>query len=256
MSNITALITGASSGIGLELAKLFATDGYDLVLVARSIDRLEDLSIEVSRKYKITATVIPKDLSLPDAAEELVETLKNKNIRISALVNNAGVGYLGNSLTLPRIQQQDMIQINITALTKLTDLLLPQIIENKGGILNVASISAFQPGPKMSIYYASKAYVLFYSEGLAEELLDKNVTISCLCPGATATEFESRAGADGSRLFKYGAMPASKVAKIGFKGYKKKKLIVIPGVKNKLLVFSVRTSPRFLVRKITKWLHG
>jgi len=253
----TALITGASSGIGLELARLFAADKSNLVLVARRGDRLMALADELQQQHGITAQVLAKDLTNPDAPREIFEELAHKNVVIDVLVNNAGFGSLGSIAALDLKRQLDMIQVNITALVYLTRLFLPGLIErNRGGILNVGSTAAFQPGPYLTVYYASKAFVLHFTEGLAEELNGRNIRVSCLCPGPTTTEFAAAANMESAPLFRFGAMSAEAVARIGYRGFRKGKIVVVPGFKNKLGTFSVRLSPRFLVRKITKRLQG
>jgi short-subunit dehydrogenase len=253
----TALITGASSGIGLELAKLFAADKSNLVLVARRADRLTALAEELQRRHGITAQVLTKDLTRPEAPQEIFDELTQKSVVIDVVVNNAGFGSLGSIAALDLKRQLDMIQVNITALVHLTRLFLPGLIErDRGGILNVGSTAGFQPGPYLTVYYASKAFVLHFTEGLAEELKGKNIRISCLCPGPTTTEFAAEANMESAPLFRLGSMTAEAVARIGYHGFRNGKVVVIPGVKNKLGTLSVRLAPRFLVRKITKRLQG
>jgi len=256
MAAETVLITGASSGIGSELARCFAEGGSDLVVVARREDRLRELSKELSSRYGVQVRALPKDLNLPAAGREIEEDLRNAGIQVDVLVNNAGFGDYGafTSLTLER--QMKMVQVNVCAVTELTRRFLPGMIERRrGGVLNVASAAAFQPGPLMSVYYATKAYVLHFSEGIAEELAGTGVSVTCLCPGPTVTEFGADSHMDGTLLFRMGAMPAARVARAGYDGYRAGKVIVIPGLRNKLVAFSVRTGPRFLVRKIVKLLH-
>jgi uncharacterized protein len=253
----TALITGASSGIGLELARLFAADKSNLVLVARRADRLTALADELQRQYGISAQVLAKDLTQPQAPQEIFDELAQKNVVIDVVVNNAGFGSLGSIAALDLKRQLEMIQVNITALVCLTRLFLPGMMErNRGGILNVGSTAGFQPGPYLTVYYASKAFVLHFTEGLAEELTGKNIHVSCLCPGPTTTEFAAEAKMESAPLFRLGTMSAEAVARSGYRGFRKGKVVVIPGLKNKLGTFSVRLSPRFLVRKITKRLQG
>jgi short-subunit dehydrogenase len=253
----TALITGASSGIGLELAKLFAADKSNLVLVARRADRLTALAEELHRQHGITAQVLTKDLTRPEAPQEIFDELTQKSVMIDVVVNNAGFGSRGSIAALDLKRQLDMIQVNITALVSLTRLFLPGMIErNRGGILNVGSTAGFQPGPYLTVYYASKAFVLHFTEGLAEELKGKNLHVSCLCPGPTTTEFAAEANMESAPLFRLGSMTAEAVARTGYHGFRNGKVVVIPGVKNKLGTFSVRLSPRFIVRKITKRLQG
>jgi len=252
----TVLITGASSGIGRELAHCFAGGGSDVVLVARRGDRLRELAQELTSRYNVKAHVLPKDLSLPDAAREIEDELRRAGIRVDVLVNNAGFGDWGTVSALELERQMKMVQVNVGAVTELTRRFLPGMIERRrGGILNVASAAAFQPGPLMSVYYATKAYVLHFSEGLAEELDGTGVSVTCLCPGPTITEFGADAHMEGTLLFRMGGMPAARVARAGYDGYRAGRVIVVPGLRNKLSAFSVRTGPRSVVRKIVKLLH-
>ena len=214
----TALITGASSGIGLELAKIFAGDKHDLVLVARSGDKLNELATEL-RKENISVEVIVADLSLPNAAEDLFNAVQQKNIIIQFLVNNAGFGDFGFFTEANWKKTERMINVNITALTHLTHLFLPSMIKNGyGRILNLASTAAFQPGPLMSVYYATKAYVLHFSEAIGNELKDTGVKVTALCPGATESGFQAASNMEESRLVKGRKLPTSKeVAEFGYK---------------------------------------
>ncbi len=256
MPEETVLITGASSGIGRELARCFAEGGSDIVLVARREDRLRELSKELSSRYGVQVRVLAKDLSSPHAAREITDELDRVGIRIDVLVNNAGFGDRGAFAELGIERQLDMVQVNVGALTELTRRFLPGMIERRrGGILNVASAAAFQPGPLMSVYYATKAYVLHFSEGVAEELAGTGVAVTCLCPGPTVTEFGDEAHLEGTLLFRMGPMNAATVARAGYAGFRRGKVIVIPGLRNRLIAFSVRFSPRAVVRKIVKFLH-
>lgn len=252
----TVLVTGASSGIGRELARLFAADGSNLVLVARREARLRELAQELTARHRVKAHVLPKDLSRPEAGREIEAELRSAGIELDVLVNNAGFGDLGLFTQIGHDRQMQMVQVNVNAVTELTRRFLPGMIERRrGGVLNVASSAAFQPGPLMSVYYATKAHVLHFSEGLAEELNGSGVTISCLCPGPTATEFGADSHMDGTLAFRLGAMSAQQVAQAGYDGFRAGKVIVIPGLRNKLVAFSVRLGPRALVRKIVKLLH-
>lgn len=249
----TALITGASSGIGLELARLFAADKWDVALVARSEGKLNDLAAELQG---VTARVIPADLASPDAPAKIMEALRG--VEIEALVNNAGFGLGGEFAKTDLGAELEMIQVNVTALTHLTKLVLPQMIaRRRGAILNVASTAAFQPGPLMAVYYATKAYVLSFSEAIADELRNSGVTVTALCPGPTDTGFASVAGTESTMLFKMKRPADSKsVAHAGYDGMKSGKRIVIPGVTNKLLAQSIRVSPRRLVTAIVRKMNG
>jgi hypothetical protein len=251
------LITGASSGIGLELARLFAADKSSLILVARSQDKLETLAEELRKNYGIEVVVLPQDLAAPAAPQAIFDELTGKGTTVDVVVNNAGFGSVGAVADLPLQRQLAMIQVNITVLTHLTRLFLPGMIErNRGGILNVGSTAGFQPGPNMAVYYATKAYVLSFSEALAEEVVGTNINVTCLAPGPTATGFGADSGMEKSLVFKFGAMDAKAVARQGYRGFRCGKVIVIPGLKNKLGAFSVRFAPRSFVRKVVKRLQG
>ncbi len=252
----TALITGASGGIGLELARLFARDGWDLVLVARSEGKLRQLADSLAKDHGISAEVIAVDLARPDAAGEIASVLEDRGLTVDALVNNAGFGVAGAFVATGGRAELEMIQVNCVALTQLTKLLLPGMVARKRGrILNVASTAAFQPGPLMAVYYATKAYVLSFSEAIADELRDTGVTVTALCPGPTETGFAAAAGAGATRLFRL-ASPASSasVARTGYRAMLRGRRVVVAGLKNKLLAQSVRVSPRrvvtFIVRKL------
>jgi len=252
MNNV--LITGASSGIGLELARLFARDGNNLVLVARRGELLNKIAGELNSDFGVEVEVIAKDLTLGKSSDEIFMQLKDREIDI--VVNNAGFGAVGPFSELDYKRQVDMIKLNITALTSLTRLFIPRMVErNSGGILNVGSLAGFQPGPYATIYYATKAFVLSFTEGLKEELKNTNIKITCLAPGPTNTEFGEVSGLDKSFLFKFGTMGAKEVALQGYNGFLRGETVVIPGFSNKLLPLLVRLSPRFLVRSITAKLN-
>lgn len=249
----TALITGASSGIGADLARLFARDGYDLVLVARSEGKLHELAKELG----VTATVMATDLSKPGAAQQIADALVEKSINIDVLVNNAGFGLGGAFVEADLKTSVEMIQVNCIAVTELTRLLLPPMVSrNRGRILNVASTAAFQPGPYMAVYYATKAYVLSFSEAIADELRHTDVTVTALCPGPTATGFGNVAGVEEARLFTMmKPMSSAEVARKGFEGMKRGRRIVVTGMMNRLLVQSNRISPRRMVTTIVRKLQ-
>ncbi|HEY2323597.1 MAG TPA: SDR family oxidoreductase [Thermoanaerobaculia bacterium] len=252
----TALITGASSGIGLELARLFAADKWDVALVARSEGKLTELATELQNAHGITARVIAADLAKPDASAKIMEALQG--VEIEALVNNAGFGLGGEFAGTDLNAELEMIQVNVTALTHLTKLVLPAMVaRHRGAILNVASTAAFQPGPLMAVYYATKAYVLSFSEAIADELRNSGVTVTALCPGPTETGFAAVAGTGSSNLFTMMRPADSKsVARAGYEGMKSGKRVVIPGAKNKLLAQSIRVSPRRLVTTIVRKMNG
>jgi uncharacterized protein len=254
--NKTVLITGASSGIGLEFASLFAKDGYHLVLNARNESRLQEIANELTATYGVKVTVAAKDLSIPESADELTSELASAGIEVEVLINNAGFAAYGPFNETSWKEEKDMLQVNITALTTLTKQLLPGMIKrNSGKILNVASTAAFQPGPLMAVYYATKAYVLSFSEAVNYELRNTNVSVTALCPGATATNFEKRASLESSRLFQSGAMDAHDVALEGYNALMEKKSLEIPGFKNKALANLVRFLPRKSVLKIVHFVQ-
>lgn len=252
--NKTALITGASGGIGYELAELFAKDRYNLVLVARSADRLTQFADELHREFGISAKVVALDLTAASAPQSLFDELQREDIAVDILVNNAGYGVLGEFATISLEDNLGQIQLNITALTHLTRLFLgPMIERHSGKVMNVASTAGFQPGPLMSVYYATKAYVISFSEALANELHGTGITVTCLCPGATDTGFQSRAGLGNTLLFKkLRPMDAATVARDGYRALMAGKTIVISGFRNWLLAESVRFSPRRLVTAVSR----
>jgi short-subunit dehydrogenase len=254
---MATLITGASSGIGEEIAKLAAADKQDVVLVARSADKLEALAETLARAHGIRATALAEDLSDPAAIDVIADVLAARKIEIDALVNNAGFGVWGRFVETDIEQQRQMLQVNVVALTMLTRRLLPLMLgRGRGRVLNVASTAAFQAGPLMATYYASKAYVLLFSEALTEELAGTGVTVTCLCPGPTETGFSARAGNQRSRLFAFGVvMDAYSVARAGYEAMKAGQPLVITGLVNKLLIQSLRISPRRLVTKFVRKLN-
>ena len=244
----TALVTGASSGIGAELARLAAADGCNLVLVSRRQERLEALARDLSVAHGISARVITADLARPKASRKVSEELEREHLRIDVLINNAGLGLYGEFSKSDLDRQIEVLQVNVAALTELTRLLLPGMIERRRGrILNVASTAAFQPGPFMAVYYATKAYVLSFSEAIAEELDGTGVTVTALCPGPVTTEFQEIAGVDAALFPKPLVMEAHEVARAGWAAAKRGKRVVIPGVANRVLKETVRFSPRRLV---------
>ena len=253
---MTALVTGASGGIGEELARLFAAGGHDLVLVARGAEKLQKLSEELGAKHNINARVIVSDLSRPEAPREIFEELARAGVNVDALVNNAGIGSWGLFAETDLGQELDLLQINVVALTHLTKLFLPAMIaRGRGYLCNVASTAAFQPGPLMAVYYASKAYVLSLTEALANECEGTGVRVSALCPGPTETGFVAAAGMSESKLFDRGAMTAREVAEIGYRGLLAGKTIVIPGTRNALLARTVGFMPRKLVTKVVRGIQ-
>ena len=251
----TALITGASSGIGLDLARLMAPK-FDLIVTARNQADLEKLARELEAQHGARVQVMAADLARPEAPQEIFAEMERRGLTLDALVNNAGFGAYGEFWRSDLASDEGMIEVNIAALTSLTRLALPGMVERRRGrIMNVASTAGFQPGPLMSVYYATKAYVIMFSEAIANELKGSGVTVTCLCPGPTETQFAERAKMEKSRLFKLGAMTSMDVAKAGYKGMMAGKTLVIPGIMNKTLALSVRFSPRKMVTAISRRLQ-
>ncbi|MCB8821523.1 SDR family NAD(P)-dependent oxidoreductase [Microvirga rosea] len=250
------VITGASSGIGEELAKVFAQRGYPLVLTARRSGRLETLAADLRRSHGVPVEVLALDLEDRGGPQELVDWLKERDLTVHTLVNNAGFGLRGRFASLPFERQVAMIDLNIVAVTVLCRLLLPGMIaRGRGGILNVASTAAFQGGPFMAVYYATKAFVLSLSEALYEEAKPFGVTVTALCPGPTETEFSMTADLESSKLFKKGAMSAADVARSGIAGYEARRAVVIPGMPNRIGAFGAKLLPRSLSRKLAGLLQ-
>jgi short-subunit dehydrogenase len=253
---LTALVTGASGGIGEELARLFAADGHSLVLVARSRDKLERLASELKEKHRVAARVLPADLSRAESPREIFEELGGAGVSIDALVNNAGFGSYGPFAETDLKQELEMLQVNVVALTHLTKLFLPAMLARRRGyVMNVASTAAFQPGPLMAVYYASKAYVLSLSEALSNECGGTGVRVSALCPGPTETGFVAAAGMGDSKLFDRAVMDARTVAAAGYRGLLAGKPVVIPGLRNNLLARSIGFFPRGLVTKVVRGIQ-
>ncbi len=250
----TALITGASSGIGYELSKLFAREGYNLVLVARNKQKLEKSADELKEKFGVYVKSISKDLSVAASPKEIFDELQKESVHIDVLVNNTGFGVYGHFSETDLEKEMKMIQLNLISLTELTKLFLPEMLKQKNGrILNIGSIGSFVPGTLNAVYCATKAYVLSFSEAIAEELNGTGVTVSCLCPGATRTRFTEAAQYLDIRLFKFGAMEAKTVAEIGYNGLIKGRRVVIPGAYNRLQMFLARFTPRKILAKIVKY---
>jgi len=254
----TVLITGASGGIGLELARLFAKDGYGLVLVARSADALGTIAAQLAKEFAVPAQAIAADLSQAGAGAEVVNTLAARGLAIDVLVNNAGYGMKGVFASLDLNAQLGMIDLNMRALVELTGLLFPKLVAaGRGGILNIASTAAFQPGPFMAVYCASKAFVLSFSEALWEEARGTGVSVTCICPGATATGFAGRANAASSPLFKGSAVSTPQsVAEIAYRAFRAKRRLKIVGLANALMAFGARLTPRWVVLKMARSLVG
>ncbi|MBN2004405.1 MAG: SDR family oxidoreductase [Anaerolineae bacterium] len=254
-SSKTALVTGASGGIGYELGKLFAADGFNLVLVARSEDKLNALATELQNTHGVEVTVLAKDLSDPAAPTEIYEALQSQAITVDALINNAGYGIHGAQIETATSDELNMLQLNIIALTHLTRLFLPAMVERGAGhIMNVGSTASFQPCPLMATYGASKAYVLNFTDALAEEMRGTGVRVTALCPGVTRTGFQARANVGAMRLLRGPSMTAQQVAAIGYRGLLRGRRVVIPGFFNQLIAFSSRVTPRTWVTRIARWM--
>ena len=253
-----SLITGASGGIGEDLARLLAADKHDLVLVSRSGGRLETLASELEKAHAIRAAVIVQDLAAAHAADDLAARLASDGITVDILVNNAGFGSHGPFVAQSAPGTEEMLQLNISTLTMLTRHLLPGMLERRRGrILNVASTAAFLPGPMMATYYASKAYVLSFSEALSNETAGTGVTVTCLCPGPTRTGFQARAQVEESRLIRFSRlMTSAEVARAGYQGMLAGRHLVVPGLLNKASVQALRVLPRRVAAAATRALHA
>jgi short-subunit dehydrogenase len=253
----TALITGGSGGIGLELAKIHAKKGGNLILTARRKDELEAIKKDLESRYDIKVETIIKDLALPNSSQELYDKIKSAKMKVDYLINNAGFGYFGKFSETNWTKELNMINLNITALVHLTKLYINDMLSaGSGKIMNVSSIAGFQPGPLMSVYYASKAFVLSFSEAIAEELEDSGVTVTSLCPGPTETDFQKNAELENSNLFKrLSAEDPKFVAEYGYQAMLEGKRIAIPGFMNKITAQSSRFAPRKLVTKAVKMIQ-
>jgi len=255
-SRPVALVTGGSSGIGLELSRLLANDGHDLVIVAQHAGRLAEAAGNITSQYGVRVVELAMDLGDPEAPRHIERALRSGGMTPDVLVNNAGFGLRGPFVELDLGQQLQMIQVNMHALTHLTGLFLPGMIgRRRGRVLNVASTAAFQPGPLMAVYYASKSYVLSFSEALASETRGTGVTVTALCPGPTATAFEKRAGLEGTALFRSAVMDAAAVARYGYDAMRRGVPIAIPGWRNRVLAQAVRFVPRALATRVTRSLQ-
>jgi uncharacterized protein len=254
----TALITGASNGIGLEFAKVFAANKSNLVLVARSQDKLQQIAQQLQKEYSIVVQIIVADLSKMEQVNMVYDTCKKQQITIDYLVNNAGFGDFGFFVESDWHKTEQMIDLNIKSLTLLSRLFGADMVAKKSGkILNVASTAAFQPGPTMAVYFATKSYVLFLSEAMSNELEGTGVTVTCLCPGATESGFQAAAAMEDSAMVKGKKLPTSaEVALFGYKAMMKGKRMVIHGLLNTIMATSIRFTPRGLVLKIVRKIQG
>jgi short-subunit dehydrogenase len=247
-----ALITGASAGIGAELARVFAEHGHELVLVARREDRLAALADEIAAGGRQRPTVLNVDLERRDAVSGLAAELTSRGLEPQIVINNAAFGLVGRADKLSRDEQLAMIDLNVRALTELSLAFVESLGRHRGGILNVASVAAFMPGPGMAFYYASKAFVLSFSEALHQELSERGVKVTTLCPGPVPTEFQARAGL-GDRMPNVLALPAERVARIGYDGLMRGKRVVVAGIGNRIGVFLLRFMPNALLLPLLDW---
>ena len=249
------LVTGASSGIGLELARCFAAEKSNLVLVARNAEALRKLAAELESAHGIRVQVLPYDLARPETPERIFKELEGRGVNVDVVVNNAGFGLMGNFANLSLARQLEIIQVNIAALTALTGLFLPGMIQRRrvgSGILNVGSVAGFLPGPHMAVYYASKAFVLSFTEALAEELAGTGVVMSVLCPGPTESNFGVVARGGKARSMQTPKMSSKAVAEYGLKKFRTGRVVAVPGSLNQFFAFAPRITPRHVARKIVK----
>jgi len=246
MTPIT-IVTGASAGIGTELARVFARHGHALALVARREDRLKALAAEIAAAGRPEPLVLPIDLALPDAATRIAKALAAREFEPEYVVNNAGFGLIGAAATRDRAELLGIIDVNVRALTDLSLAFVDSLVRRRGGLLNVGSVAGFLPGPGSAVYYASKAYVLSLTEALHQELRGQGVRVTVLCPGPVPTEFQARAGLGDSRPSGLLAMPAARVAEAGYRGLMRGKRLVVPGFANKIATFLPRLLPRATV---------
>jgi uncharacterized protein len=254
---LTAVVTGASSGIGREFARLAAKDGRDVVLVARRVERLEELARELTQRFGVAARAIAADLADPASPPRIFGEITEQHREVDLLINAAGLGVLGFFADTSLEKELETIRVNVLASTELTKLFLPAMLKRRRGVIvNLASTAAFQPGPLMAVYYASKAYVLSFTEALAEELHGTGVTATALCPGPTITEFQKRAGMEDTLLFS-GLLvsDAAFVARKGYEGAMKGKRVVVPGFANRVLSYGARLGPRRLATRIARKLQ-
>lgn len=250
-TNPYVLITGASRGIGYELAKWFARDHYSLMLVARDQQRLEEIAEEFRKSYGVHVQQLAVDLSRPEGTDQLIGLLEEQQLPLSVVVNNAGFGAYGPFPEIDPQVEREMLELNMITLTRLTRYAVMKMRENGGGkILNVASTAAFQPGPLMAVYYATKAYVLSFSEALHEELKEYGIHVSTLCPGPTDTDFHRRAGTTSSRLIRFVNMDAETCARIAYRDFMRGKRLIVPGLMNRMGIISVKFLPRGWVLKV------
>ncbi len=254
----TALITGASGGIGVDLATCFARDGYDVIVTARSEAALRDVAVRLAREHAVAATPIANDLGAIGGGQKLAERISAQGLTVDVLVNNAGYGHAGALTSSDLPTQLGMIDLNVRALVELTHLFWDGMRQRqRGGLLNVASTAAFQPGPLMAVYYASKAFVLSFSEALWEEARGTGLKVSCLCPGPTVSGFRERAGTGRTRLsVASAAAPSMPVAEEGYRGWQRRKRVVVTGARNRALAALVPVLPRSMVLRMVRYLQS
>ena len=247
-------MTGASGGIGVDLAECYARDGYDLILTARSEDALKSVATRLSNAFGVKATAIANDLGAIGGGKKLADEIAKRGLTVDVLVNNAGFGHAGALTTAPLATSLGMIDLNVRALVELTHLYWDEMLKRgRGGVLNVASTAAFQPGPLMAIYYASKAYELTFSEALWEEARGTGVHVSCLCPGATASGFRERAGTGKTNLgAAMAVMPSMPVAEEGYRGWQRNKRVVVTGARNRVGAELAQILPRSIVLRLVR----
>ncbi len=251
----TALITGASSGIGKALASEFAKDGYNLVLAARGVAKMQAVADEIQKRYKVKVAVIGADLESNDGATRLHADIKARGITLSVLVNNAGYGTFGEFKQSALAPELAMMQLNMNTVVSLSKLFLPDLIATRGKLLNTASTAAFQPGPYMAVYYATKAFVLSFSEAIAAELEGTGVTVTALCPGPTASGFQDKADMHDSALVRGKKLPTSEeVAAAGYRAMQRGQRVFVPGAMNWIMAQSIRFTPRNMVTMMVKMM--
>jgi short-subunit dehydrogenase len=254
----TALVTGASAGIGVDLAECFAAGGYNVIVTGRTESALREVADRLARTYGVAATPIAADLGVIGGGKRLADEIRTRGLQVDVLVNNAGYGHAGAFHGSDAATQLGMIDLNDRALVELTHIYWPAMIANhRGGVLNVASTAAFQPGPLMAIYYASKAFVLSFSEALWEEARGTGVKVSCLCPGPTVSRFRERAGTNKVRLSRAStSMPSKTVAQLGFDAWQANKRVAVTGLRNRVMASLVRFMPRTMVLRTVRNLQS
>ena len=252
MAKQRALITGGSVGIGAALADVFAAHGHDLILVSRSREKLEARGRAIRQQFGVDVICLPEDLADPEGARRLHQSIEGQGLEVDYLVNNAGVGLYGKFTTTDLDAEMKMIQLNVTSVVDLTKRFLPSMVARRSGrILNVASTAAFAPGPWMSVYFATKGFLLSFSQAIEYELKTSGISVTTLCPGPTESEFKARAGSQRSRLFQSFVMDAPPVARAGYEGMMKGKSVVVPGLRNKLIPVGTRFAPRSLIAQLS-----